>query len=241
MAGNGKPGKAKGDGWTDISHIQQKDPQRVGYPTQKHEKLLDRIIKASSNEGDLIADFFCGSGTTAAVAEKLGRKWIATDLSKFAIHTTRKRLIGVQRQLKEEGKDYRAFEILNLGKYERQHFIESYPQIRSADYADERRLEERENNLRESAKSADNKRFIEHEAIRQAKEKAFLVLILKAYRAERITQFECFHGKRTGPSPGRRGEHRVCGAVDRRLCARERVAEFPHQEGPLAGIEERRP
>ena len=62
--------------------------------------LLERIIKASSNEGDLVADFFCGSGTTAAVAEKLGRKWIATDLGKFGIHTTRKRLIGVQREKK---------------------------------------------------------------------------------------------------------------------------------------------
>ena len=64
--------------------------ERINYPTQKPEDLLERIIKASSNEGDLIADFFCGSGTTAAVAEKLGRKWIATDLGKFAIHTTRK-------------------------------------------------------------------------------------------------------------------------------------------------------
>ncbi len=54
---------------------------------------------ASSNENDIVADFFCGSGTTAAVAEKLGRKWIVSDLGKFAIHTTRKRLIGVQREL----------------------------------------------------------------------------------------------------------------------------------------------
>ena len=79
----------------------KKDPQRVGYPTQKNEKLLERIIKASSKEGDLIADFFCGSGTTVVVAEKLGRKWIAADLGKFAIHTTRKRMIEVQRQLKK--------------------------------------------------------------------------------------------------------------------------------------------
>ena len=100
------------------------------YNTQKPEALLERIIKASSNEGDLVADFFCGSGTTAAVAEKLGRKWIVSDLGKFAIHTTRKRLIGVQRQLKAEGKDYRAFEILNLGKYERQHYIGVNPNLR---------------------------------------------------------------------------------------------------------------
>src|SRR3989344_755388 len=62
--------------------------------------LLERIIKASSNEGDLVADFFCGSGTTLAVAEKLGRKWIGSDLGKFGIHTSRKRLIGVQRELR---------------------------------------------------------------------------------------------------------------------------------------------
>ena len=104
--------------------------ESLGYPTQKPEALLDRIISASSNEGDLIADFFCGSGTTAAVAEKLGRKWIVSDLGKFGIHTTRKRMIGVQRALKAEGKDYRAFEILNLGKYERQHFIGINPDLR---------------------------------------------------------------------------------------------------------------
>ena len=71
----------------------------------------------------LQADFSCGSGTTAAVAEKLGRKWIATDLGKFGIHTTRKRLIQVQRDLKTAGKDFRAFEVLNLGRYERQAYL----------------------------------------------------------------------------------------------------------------------
>ncbi|MBV6512190.1 MAG: hypothetical protein FMNOHCHN_01687 [Ignavibacteriaceae bacterium] len=108
--------------WDDITG--QLGKQSVDYPTQKPEALLERIIKASSNEGDLIADFFCGSGTTAAVAEKLKRKWIVTDLGRFAIHTTRKRMIGVQRELKTAGKDFRAFELLNLGKYERQFFID---------------------------------------------------------------------------------------------------------------------
>jgi site-specific DNA-methyltransferase (adenine-specific)/adenine-specific DNA-methyltransferase len=85
--------------------------------------LLERVLLASSNEGDLVADFFCGSGTTAAVAEKLGRKWIATDLGKFGIHTTRKRLIGVQREKKAAEEDFRAFEVLNLGRYERQAYL----------------------------------------------------------------------------------------------------------------------
>ena len=80
---------------------------KTGFQTQKPEALLKRIIKASSNEGNIVADFFCGSGTTCAVAEKLGRRWIMADLSKFAIYTTRKRLLDI--------KDCKPFEILNLG------------------------------------------------------------------------------------------------------------------------------
>ena len=93
------------------------------YPTQKPLGLLERIIESCSDEGDLVADFFCGSGTTMEVAEKLGRKWIGVDVGRFAVHTSRKRLIGVQRDLASKNEPYRAFEILNLGSYERQHFI----------------------------------------------------------------------------------------------------------------------
>ncbi len=110
--------------WTDIFPVNSQAIESVYYPTQKPEALLERIIKASSNEGDLIGDFFCGSGTTAAVAEKLGRKWITCDLGRFSIHTARKRLIGIQRELQANSKDFRAFEILNLGKYERQFFMD---------------------------------------------------------------------------------------------------------------------
>ena len=156
--------------WDSIPPINPQAIERLGYATQKPEALLERIIKASSNEGDLIADFFCGSGTAAAVAEKLGRKWIVSDLGKFAIHTTRKRIIGVQRQLKAEGKDYRAFEILNLGKYERQHYIGINPNLREAEQ--QKQLEE--------------------------KEAAFLELILRAYRAEKTDGFATFHGKKAG-------------------------------------------
>jgi adenine specific DNA methylase Mod len=74
--------------WEDIFPVNSQAKERIDYPTQKPEALLERVIKASSNEGDIIADFFCGSGTAAAVAEKLNRKWIASDLGKFAIHTT---------------------------------------------------------------------------------------------------------------------------------------------------------
>ena len=68
----------------------------------------------SSNEGDLVADFFAGSGTLAEVAEKNNRKWICSDLGKFSIHTIRKRMIEVQRERKKNQKNWRSFEVLNL-------------------------------------------------------------------------------------------------------------------------------
>jgi len=168
--GRGKEQKAlPTDVWY-VATINGMASERLNYPTQKPEELISKIILASSNDGDLVADFFSGSGTTAAVAEKLGRKWIVSDLGKFAIHTTRKRMIGVQRRLKDEGKNYRAFEILNLGKYERQHYIGVNQDLRE---------EERQKQIEE-------------------KEAAFLDLILSAYRAEKTTGFTAFHGKKAG-------------------------------------------
>ena len=107
------------DYWN-IPVINQVAAERTGFPTQKPEELLERMILASSDKGDLVADFFCGSGTTGAVAEKLGRRWIMADLGRFAIHTSRKRLIQLQRTLHKEGKQYRSFDVYNLGRYERQ-------------------------------------------------------------------------------------------------------------------------
>ncbi|MEW6409982.1 MAG: site-specific DNA-methyltransferase [Nitrospirota bacterium] len=104
-------GKVLEDWWIDIWATERYRSELLGYDTQKPEALLERIIKASSNEGDLVADFFCGSGTTLAVAETLGRRWIGSDLSKFAIHTTRKRLLDI--------KECKPFEVLNLGKYQK--------------------------------------------------------------------------------------------------------------------------
>ncbi|MFA7088160.1 MAG: site-specific DNA-methyltransferase [Patescibacteria group bacterium] len=161
-------GVAMHDVW-EISFIHPISIERLDYPTQKPEALIERIIKASSNENDIVADFFCGSGTTLAVAEKLGRKWIGSDLGKFAIHTTRKRMIGVQRQLKNDGKNFRAFEILNLGKYERQHYIGVNP------------------NLRDEEKQAQ---------IAQ-REIDFITLVLGAYKAEAFSGFKTFHGKKS--------------------------------------------
>jgi DNA modification methylase len=160
-------GESLGDIWTDIPEVNAMARERLAYPTQKPEALLQRIIEASSNEGDLIADFFCGSGTTAAVAEQLGRKWICTDLGKFAVHTTRKRVVQVQRELKKDGKNFRAFEVLNLGRYERQAYLNIGGRLSA---------EQREQAL-------------------SAREREFRELILRAYRAEALDNDPFFHGK----------------------------------------------
>ena len=105
--------------WADkqVQYVVSWGQEKVQYATQKSEGLLTRIIRASSNENDLVLDCFCGSGTTAATAEKLNRRWITCDLGRFAIHTTRKRLLGIE--------GIKPFVVQNLGKYERQAWIES--------------------------------------------------------------------------------------------------------------------
>jgi DNA modification methylase len=158
------------DIWDDVGAMHNLSSERLAYPTQKPSAMIERIVRTSSNEGDLVADFFCGSGSTVDVSERLGRKWITADLGKFAVHTTRKRMIGVQRELKNAGKDYRAFEILNLGKYERQHYVGVNENLREAEQA----------------------------AQLAKKESDFLDLILNAYRAEKTTGFATFHGKKAG-------------------------------------------
>ena len=85
-------GVSPSDVWTDLSHLHQRDPERVGYPTQKPEALLERIILASSRPGDLVLDAYCGGGTTLAVARRLDRRWAGIDQSASAITATRQRL-----------------------------------------------------------------------------------------------------------------------------------------------------
>jgi len=158
--------------WGDIPgvHSMKARSESVNFQTQKPEALLKRIILASSNPGDLVADFFCGSGTTLAVAEKLGRRWIGSDLSRYAIHVTRKRLLEIENSkdlLDEEGKKKygqkaKPFEILNLGKYERQLW-----QVKTFNNKDEKQI------LNE-----------------------YLAFILKLYGAEPISGFSHIHGKK---------------------------------------------
>ncbi|TSC92388.1 MAG: hypothetical protein CEN89_724 [Candidatus Berkelbacteria bacterium Licking1014_7] len=114
LTGEVTKGVPMSDTW-EISIINPVAEERLGYETQKPEGLLERIIKASSDEGDLIADFFCGSGTMGTVAEKLGRRWIMSDIGRFAIHTTRKRLLDIP--------NCKPFVVQNLGKYERHRWM----------------------------------------------------------------------------------------------------------------------
>jgi DNA modification methylase len=97
-AGFGKvPDLARGkvpEDWWYFPVVARLHSERTGYPTQKPESMLERIILASSNPGDLVADFFCGSGTTPVVAAKLGRRFIASDISLHAVHTARRRLVA---------------------------------------------------------------------------------------------------------------------------------------------------
>ncbi len=99
--------------WDDIPPVNPVAKERVGYATQKPEKLLERIIKASSNEGDLVCDFFGGSGTTAAVAERLGRRWITCDIGKPASLVMRKRFID---------QEVKPFLYQSIGDYQKEAF-----------------------------------------------------------------------------------------------------------------------
>jgi len=156
------------DVWDDIPTVMHANPNFLDFSTQKPEALLKRIILTSSNPGDVIADFFCGSGTALVVAEKLGRRWIGCDLSRYAIHLTRKRLLEINKSkdlLKDKkiyNKSANPFEILNLGKYERQYW-----QIKTFKNKDEKQI------LYE-----------------------YLSFILKLYEAEPITGFNHIHGRK---------------------------------------------
>ncbi len=128
---NEDPGDPVTTVWNDIlsfNYVAPAQAEGLGYPTQKPEALLSRIIKASSNVGDIVADFFCGSGTTALVAERLKRKWICTDLSPYAIYLTKKRILGIN-ELQGYGMDrnyenFKPFVIQELENYYKTKLIQ---------------------------------------------------------------------------------------------------------------------
>lgn len=106
-------GKIPNDYWTDIEQLNREDSERVGYATQKPERLLERIIAASSDKDSLVCDFFGGSGTTAAVAERLGRRWITCDIGKPASLVMRKRFID---------QEVKPFLYQSIGDYQKEAF-----------------------------------------------------------------------------------------------------------------------
>jgi len=106
--------------WDDIERVGNTAGERVDYPTQKPEALVDRVLKASSNPGDLVLDAFAGSGTTLAVAEKLGRRWIGMDCGKLAIYTIQKRMLNLRQEIGNKGPRLEAkpFTLYNAGLYD---------------------------------------------------------------------------------------------------------------------------
>jgi DNA modification methylase len=156
--------------WTDIPIVNPMADERNGFATQKPEALLSRIVRACSDEGDLVADFFCGSGTTLAVAEKLGRRWIGCDLGRWGIHVTRKRLLGTE--------NCKPFEVLNLGKYERQYW-------QGVTFAPQRHRERREENASSCLGGELEQRLYE-----------YLAFILKLYGAQPVAGMVHLHGKK---------------------------------------------
>ena len=108
------------DMWLDIKLMHNLSVERTGYPTQKPEELLARVIQASSNSGDIVLDAFGGSGTTCAVAEKLGRRWIGIDCGKLSIYTIQKRLLNLKADIGNKGAPHKAkpFTLYNAGLYD---------------------------------------------------------------------------------------------------------------------------
>lgn len=157
--------------WTDINMLNPMAQERVEYATQKPEALLERIIKASSNEGDLVLDCFCGSGTTAAAAEKLNRRWITCDLGRFAIHTARKRFLGIE--------NVKPFIVQNLGKYERQQWVNAEFDLTPGPTPSE-----------EGSNAALLKRF--------EQEKAYRHFIIELYHAKPLEGYTWLHGAKAG-------------------------------------------
>ncbi len=170
------------DVWKDIKSFQQDATleEYLQYDTQKPESLLTRVLSASSNEGDLVLDCFCGSGTTAAVAEKLNRRWITCDLGRFAIHTARKRLLGID--------NVKPFVVQNLGKYERQQWMDAEW---NADT-----LVRNEGEARTTASPEEPGMRTRVSALRQERE--YRHFIVELYHAKSLDGYTWLHGAKAG-------------------------------------------
>jgi len=181
-----QPGTPVDDVWTDIFPVNSQAHEDTKYPTQKPEALLDRILNSSSNDGDLVLDCFCGSGTTAAVAEKLKRRWITCDLGRFAIHTARKRLLAIP--------GVRPFIVQNLGKYERQLWqTQEFDRSSGRESAHSSSPVENRTESQSRLTSAATK---EKEA--EARQREYVHFILKLYQAKPLNGYSWLHGVKGG-------------------------------------------
>jgi DNA modification methylase len=187
------------DLWTDIYPINSQALESVGYPTQKPEALLDRIIRTSSPERGILLDCFGGSGTTPAVAEKLNRRWIACDLGRFAIHTTRKRLLGIP--------GVKPFVVQNLGKYERQAWqIAEFASAgggnsspgRLARQADTGSFDSAARTASGSGHSAQDDKGLDRLREQRERETAYRKFILELYHATPVSGHVWLHGVKSG-------------------------------------------
>jgi|TARA_Y100000310_G_scaffold334059_1_gene412911 site-specific DNA-methyltransferase (adenine-specific)/adenine-specific DNA-methyltransferase len=113
-------GRPLSDVWADLQFLRGNHPERTGYPTQKPASLIQRVVKASSEKGDIVLDAFAGSGTTCAVAEKLGRRWIGIDCGKLAIYTIQKRMLNLRAEIGNKGRALKPkpFTLYNAGLYD---------------------------------------------------------------------------------------------------------------------------
>ncbi|TCZ51917.1 site-specific DNA-methyltransferase [Roseicella aquatilis] len=111
-------GKPLSDVWSDLQFLRGNHPERTGYPTQKPAALVERVVKASSALGDIVLDAFAGSGTTCAVAEKLGRRWIGIDCGKLAVYTIQKRLLNLKEEVGGEKFSTAPYTLYNAGLYD---------------------------------------------------------------------------------------------------------------------------
>jgi len=116
--------KKMDDVWK-IPCMQPASKEWTGFPTQKHHDLLERIIKIGSNEGDLVADFFCGSGTTLLAADKLNRRWIGSDISEYSIYLTRKRLLNYRKNIINQVKKLEPIEVYTHFDEQKKNLISS--------------------------------------------------------------------------------------------------------------------
>ena len=116
--------KKMDDVWK-IPCMQPASKEWTGFPTQKHHDLLERIVKIGSNEGDLVADFFCGSGTTLLAADKLNRRWIGSDISEYSIYLTRKRLLNYRKNVIDQVKELEPIEVYTHLDEQKKNLISS--------------------------------------------------------------------------------------------------------------------